>query len=560
MSHDDDKNNLNPLMFSSSSKANKESDKPSSKTPKHKKSSLGFISGFFTLCIIALVIFSGLVIGANYYISDLPAPEHLADPRENVSIRILSNDGQNIAMRGAYFAGEVALEDISENMKHAVLSIEDRNFYHHFGYDPVGIIRAFMTNLFAGRVVQGASTLTQQLAKDLFLSSERSYSRKIKELLYAVKIEGSYSKDRIFELYLNRAYLGGGLYGIKAASERYFNKHPKDLTLSESALLAGLLKAPSRYSPASSPVKARERAIVVLRAMVDAGYITPEECDNAIKNPAPLRLTSLGNGFGYIADRVADIVPRLIGALEQDVIVTTTIDSNLQEVSDSVIYDYLNMTGVKNNFTQSAFIAMKDDGAIIAMTGGKSYSESPFNRTSQAYRQPGSAFKPFVYAAALERGHTPDDILVDEDTSFGKYRPTNYDGKYEGAMSLRTAFAKSSNVIAVKLAHEIGIEAVRSTAQKAGIVSEMKPYLSLALGAFEVTPLELTAAYVPFFNDGILASPYLISKIKTLDGITLYERKAPSERAIFSYNTVGYMKQLFAATVQYGTGTFCSFT
>ncbi|MEM6603450.1 MAG: transglycosylase domain-containing protein, partial [Pseudomonadota bacterium] len=513
-----------------------------------------WLISFLIIGVIALFL---LVKLSDHIISDLPDPRALADPRENVSIRVKSATGDDIGIRGSYFAGEVKLSDVSPHLLNAIMAVEDRNFYTHFGFDPAGILRALLKNMQSGRVVQGASTLTQQLAKDLFLDAERSYARKIKELLYAIKIESTYSKDRIFELYLNRVYLGAGLYGVKAAAERYFGKHPRDLNIAESALIAGLLKAPSRYAPTNNPVRSHERAAVAVEAMYRTGYITQSERDYAVAFPAEFQMSVLGKGFGYVADRITDIVPRLIGSLDRDVIVTTTINSHLQAISDVLVDDFVSNMGTQKGFQQAAFIALDDNGAVLAMTGGKSYAETPFNRTMQAFRQPGSAFKPFVYAAAFERGLKPWDVVVDEDISFGNYRPTNYKNKYEGAMSARTAFAKSVNTIAVKLAYRSGIKNVKAIAEKAGIVSSIKPYLSMSLGAFEVTPLELTSAYIPFFNGGYGVSPHLVTKITTPDGEILFEQNSNSlnrSERIYSPQTIHHMKDIFHAVTSYGTG------
>lgn len=513
-----------------------------------------FFRSLLKLTILGAVFLLALFFISDYLISDLPDPKSLSDPRETVSIKIQSQAGHDIGLRGSYFAGKVTLEDVSPHLANAILAVEDRKFYSHFGFDPVGILRAMFKNMRSGRVVQGASTLTQQLAKDLFLTSERSYIRKFKELLYAIKIESTYNKKKIFELYLNRVYLGSGLYGVKAAAERYFSKHPRDLNIQESALIAGLLKAPSRYSPTHNPIKAQERARTAIHAMYHAGYITEQDRDMALSTPINFKMPSLGGGFGYVADRVAALVPKLIGHGHTDVIVTTTINENLQAVSDAAINDYVGNIGVKKGFSQAAFIALDDRGAVLAMTGGKSYSETSFNRTMQAYRQPGSAFKSFVFAAAFEKGYRPDDIIIDEDVSFGQYRPMNYKKKYEGPVSLRTAFAKSINTVAVKLAHRTDIRKVAEIARRAGIVSEMKNYLSLSLGAFEVTPLELTSAYIPFFNNGYTVSPHLITHIHDKDGNMLFALDGQMKDKIFSAKTVAYMKDIFNAVTVYGTG------
>ena len=511
-----------------------------------------FISFLFKLVILGFLGLTGLVLSADYLIDDLPDYQTLIDPRKNHSVHILSASGDDIGLRGTYFAGKITLDDISPHLQNAIIAIEDRKFYTHAGFDVIGIIRAMIKNISHGRITQGASTLTQQLAKDLFLTSQRSYMRKINELLYAVKLENSFTKKQIFELYINRVYMGAGLYGMRAASLKYFNKEPINLSISESALLAGLLKAPSSYCPIYNPIKAQKRAKIVLGAMYDAGFISITERDTALSRPVPLRLSLTKGGFGYVADAVVRMIPKLVDNPDQDLIVTTTIDTDLQIASDDTMNNFI--TGAEQKkISQGAFIAFDDTGRVLAMTGGKSYHSTPFNRTMQAYRQSGSAFKPFVYAAAFEAGYNPDDIFTDKDISFGTYRPTNYKNKYLGNMSLRSAFAQSVNTIAVQLADKTGIHTVQSVAERAGIVSPMKPYLSMTLGAFEVTPLELTAAYIPFFNQGNRVIPHIITKVQDKNGQILFEQSPAPQNIIFSQSVLNQMKDIFRATVLYGT-------
>lgn len=505
------------------------------------------------VCLLCVAII-GLLAIVHFSIPTLPNFEDLTDPRENSSIQVLSKDGDEIALRGTYFAGRVKLNQVSPHLKEAIISIEDRNFYSHYGFDPFGIGRAVITNFFSGKIKQGASTLTQQLAKDLFLSSKKSYNRKIKELFYAIKIEQSYSKEQIFELYMNRVYLGAGLYGVKAAANRYFAKEPKDLTISESALLAGLLKAPSKYSPIYNLDGARRRANIVISAMRDAGYITKEQEVDALASPAILRVNNVGKGVGYVADRVARLVPYLIEDTQQDVIVYTTIDTQLQLFSDTMMKSYLAEKGKASHIKQGAFIALDNTGAVLAMTGGNSYNDTSFNRTMQAYRQPGSSFKPFVYATAFERGYTPNDVFDDADPISGSYQPKNYESKQKGAMTLMQAFAQSNNIIAVQLAQKVGISAVQEMATRTGIVSPIKPYLSLALGSFEVSPLEITNAYVPFFNGGYRAIPHMITKITDRKGKILFQDNPPAMEQILSQSTLSKMQDVFFSVVSNGTG------
>lgn len=515
---------------------------------------------FLKLCLYATIsIFVGyfaIVFYARHYIDDLPDYEFFIDPRANVSIKVVDKHGQLIGVRGAYYGGRVDYNTVSPHLINAIIAIEDRSFYKHNGFDPVGIVRAMVTNLKSGGVVQGASTLTQQLAKDLFLSAERSYIRKFKELAYAIKLEQNYTKEQILTLYLNRVYLGAGLYGVAAASERYFGKNAKDLSIAQAAMIAGLLKAPSRYSPTNSFVKAEQRASVVVNAMFAAGYINDSQRQEALQNPAKLVISSSTGGGGYIADYTADEVAWLIGDYSDDLIVSVSIDLNLQNLSDTLSEFFVNNQGKEYNFSQVAFVALDDNGQILAMTGGKSYQKSPYNRAVTALRQPGSAFKTFVYAAAFEAGFSPNSKMIDEPVNFNGYKPANYTQEYKGEMSLRTAYIQSINTIAVKLAHQVGIGRVINAAYRAGITKELPRYLSVALGSTEVSLLELTNAYVPFYNGGFAYNPSIITEIKNAKGDILYTKPQETYTTpVFSADVVNKIKDISASNVAYGTGT-----
>jgi penicillin-binding protein 1A len=517
------------------------------------------MGNFFKFCAFILITIIVGYLGLNYYvkhyIDDLPSYDFFIDPRANVSIKVVDKQGQLIGVRGAYYGGRVSVKTVSPHLVNAIIAIEDRNFYYHNGFDVVGIIRALVINLKSGGVVQGASTLTQQLAKDLFFSSERSYMRKLKELIYAIKLEQNYSKEQIMTLYLNRVYLGAGLYGVAAASERYFGKSARDLTISESAMIAGLLKAPSRYSPTNSFVKAEQRASVVIKAMHEAGYINDQERDNALKNPGKLVISSSTGGGGYIADYAADEVSWFVGDYSEDIIVTVSIDLNLQNLSDTLSEFFVNNQGKEFGFSQVAFTALDDKGQILAMTGGKSYEKSPYNRAVTALRQPGSAFKTFVYAAAFEAGYTPSSKIYDGPVNYNGYKPTNYTDKYKGEMSLRTAYIESINTVAVKLAHQVGIGWVINTAYRAGIMQKLPRFLSIALGSTEVSLLELTNAYVPFFNGGYANTPSIITEIRNSSGKILYQKSEDVYTPpVFSTDVLDKIKDITASNVAYGTG------
>lgn len=508
--------------------------------------------------VLIILFFAGLF-GLNYYvehyIDDLPEYDYFIDPRANVSIKVLDRKGQLIGVRGAYYGGRVSHDSVSKHLVNAIIAVEDRNFYTHKGYDIWGILRAVIVNLKSGGVVQGASTLTQQLAKDLFFSAERSYNRKFKEMLYAIKLEQNYTKAQILTLYLNRVYLGAGLYGVAAAAERYFGKSAKDLTIAESAMIAGLLKAPSRYSPTNSFVKAEKRAAIVVNAMYQAGFITAQEKAHALKFPGELVIYSSTGGGGYIADYTADIVSRLLPDFTNDLTVSVSIDMDLQNLSDTLSEFFVANQGKTYSFSEVAFVALDDTGQILAMTGGKSYRKSPYNRAVTAMRQPGSAFKTFVYAAAFETGYTPNSLVYDSPVDYNGYAPTNYNRKYAGEMSVRGAYAKSINTIAVKLAHQTGMKKVLDVAYRAGIHQKMPPYLSVALGSNEVTLLELTNAYVPFFNGGIAYKANIITEIRANNGDVLFRRPDMiTVPQVFSKQTCYYVQDIMASTVAWGTG------
>jgi len=505
--------------------------------------------------VITLMGYFGIHYYVKNYIDDLPNYEFFIDPRANVSIKVLDKKGKLIGVRGAYYGGEVNYHTVSKHLIHAIIAIEDRNFLTHGGFDALGIVRAMFVNFKSGGVVQGASTLTQQLAKDLFFSAERSYSRKLKELLYAIKIEQNYTKEQIMTLYLNRVYLGAGLYGVSAAAERYFGKSAKNLSIAESAMIAGLLKAPSRYNPANSFVKAEKRAAIVINAMYQAGYISAKEKAFALKNPGKLVIYSSTGGGGYIADYTADEVSRLIGDYSEDILVTVSIDMNLQNLADTLSEFFVKNQGKKYDFSQVAFMAMNNQGQILAMTGGKSYAKSSYNRAVTALRQPGSAFKTFVYAAAFEAGYTPNRMVYDGPVNYNGYKPTNYNRKYRGEMSMRSAYIRSVNTIAVKLAHQVGVKSVINVAHRAGIKKKLPRFLSLALGATEVSLLELTNAYIPFYNGGYAHKPSIITQIRTQSGRVLYEYPAKKViQPVFSNNVRAYIKDISASNVAYGTG------
>lgn len=510
----------------------------------------------FVLCIWGGIAAAGVVV---YYGAKMPAATTWSIPDRAPNIKIVSVDGALIANRGASGGEAVGLDEMSPYIPEAVVAIEDRRFYSHFGIDPIGLSRAMVTNLIGGHFSQGGSTLTQQLAKNLFLTPDRTLERKVQEVLLALWLEHKHTKDQILEMYLNRVYFGSGAYGVEAASRRYFGKSARDVSLSEAALLAGLLKAPSKLSPARDPKAAEERAQLVLAAMRETGKIGDKEYKTALSAPATRAPSYWTGSENYVADTVMDELPDLIGDVRGDIVINTTVDLNLQKLAERSIRRLIDESGKKLNVTQGALVSIDDSGAVRAMVGGYDYSTSQFDRASEARRQPGSAFKPFVYMAALEAGRTPDSIRNDAPIKIGKWTPDNYGGKYYGKVTLATALAKSLNSVAAQLTMEVGPDAVVEAAHRMGIQSDLQANTSIALGTSEVTPLELTSAYVPFANGGYKPDIHFIQRITTANGKVLYEGSTGSAPRVIKADIVGMMNSMMTGTVEVGTAKKAAF-
>ncbi|MGL4196955.1 MAG: transglycosylase domain-containing protein, partial [Allorhizobium sp.] len=426
--------------------------------------------------------------------------------------------------------------------------------YSHFGVDPLGLARAILANVTSGRAVQGGSTLTQQLAKNLFLSPERTIERKVQEVLLAFWLEQKYTKDQIMAMYLNRVFFGSNAYGVEAAARRYFNKSARDVNLGEAALLAGLLKAPSRLSPARDPEAAEARAQVVLQAMLEEGYITADEIKTAMSQP-PTKAKRYWSGAGqYVADLVRDEVTMLIGKVTEDIVVETTIDMTLEKKAEAALTESLSAEGEKVNASQAALVSIDGTGAIRALVGGRDYAESQFNRAVKAKRQPGSAFKPFVYAAAVENGLRPTSVRNDAPIRIGSWTPENYDQKYRGQVTATQALAESLNTIAAQLVMEVGPDQVIKVAHRMGIESELQNNASIALGTSEVSLLELTAAYAPFMNGGYKATPHIVRRISKADGSLLYENSYLEPPKVLNDGVVAAMNAMMRDVIDHGTG------
>ncbi len=489
-----------------------------------------------------------------FYATQLPSADTWHVPERPPNIRIVSADGDLIANRGVTGGKALRLEEMSPYIAQAVISIEDRRFHAHFGFDPIGFTRAMTRNIMQKRMREGGSTITQQLAKNLFLKPERTFGRKVQELILAVWLETKYSKAEILELYLNRVYFGAGATGVDAASRRYFGKSAKHVTVPEAALLAGLLKAPSKYSPARNPKLAQRRARLVLRAMQEEGYIKAGKMDVTNIKPGEYAKHFRSGPEHFVSDMIVKRVTKILGEPKHDVIVETTVSPFLMTAAHSMLTGTLDKHDKKKNVTQGAMITMAPDGAIRALIGGRDYGKSQFNRVVDAKRQPGSAFKTFVWLKALEDGFGPSTELVDEPVKFGKWQPENYDKKYRGIVTLGAAFSGSLNTIAAKLITQAGPRNVASVARRMGIESKLTANGSLALGTSEVSLFELTRSFAPFANGGKKITPYLIQKITGKDGKILFDRKAPNLITAVMPENLADMNQMLARVVSHGTG------
>ncbi|MHA7775563.1 transglycosylase domain-containing protein [Roseibium sp. M-1] len=490
----------------------------------------------------------------GYYAAFLPPTSEWQVPARPPNVKIVASNGDLLANRGDTGGEAVRLEQLPPYLPNAVIAIEDRRFHSHFGVDPIGLARAVVTNLTSGRLQQGGSTLTQQLAKNLFLEQDRTIKRKIQELVLAFWLEAEYSKDEIMEMYLNRVYLGSGAYGVDAAARRYFGKSARLLTVAEAATIAGLLKAPSRYSPARNPDLAEDRAQLVLTAMHEEGYITGDEAKTALAAPAKVVRRYTTASENYAADWVMDVLPHYIGSIESDIIVDTTIDPKMQRAAETALRGALKENRDTYGVRQGAIVTLDTAGAVKALVGGADYSKSQYNRAVYAKRQPGSSFKPFVYLAALENGLSPQTIRQDQPVKYGNWAPQNYSKDYYGPVTLTKSLALSLNTVAAQLAYEVGAGTVADTASRLGITSDLNRNLSLALGTSEVTPLEIASAYVPFSNGGYGVLPHVIRRIRTVDGKTLYSRAGDGKGRVVDRRLVGEMNVMMAETLVTGTG------
>jgi penicillin-binding protein 1A len=505
----------------------------------------------FVVALWGAIAVVGAVVWAGAH---LPPIQSLEIPKRPPTIEIVGADGSVLAERGEMAGSNVALKDLPPYLPKAFIAIEDRRFYSHFGIDPWGILRAAVANVLHRGVSQGGSTLTQQLAKNLFLTQERTFQRKLQEVELALWLERKYSKNEILELYLNRVYFGSGAYGVEAAAQRDVGKSAKNVTLAEAAMLAGLVKSPSRLAPNRNPDGAEKRAQTVLAAMAEAKFITEAQAQASIALPVTSVKPAGAGTVNYVADWVGEVLDDLIGQIEQSIVVETTIDPKLQATAEAAVIDELAAKSVKFDVTQGALVAMNPDGAVRAMVGGRNYSESQYNRAVTAKRQPGSAFKPFVYLTAIEAGLTPQTVRLDAPIEIKGWKPENYTHQYFGPVTLTQALAMSLNTVAVRLGLEVGPRNVVRTAHRLGISSKLEPNASIALGTSEVSLTELVGAYTPFANGGFAISPHVVTKIRTLDGKLLYMRQPDQQpNQVIEPRNVAAMNVMMEETLISGT-------
>ncbi|CAM3746014.1 transglycosylase domain-containing protein [Litorimonas haliclonae] len=521
--------------------------------PPRIKSGLKFaaVGVALTTYICGMAGFGAFALAAR----DLPDPKRLWENQRPVSVQIVDRQGRDILVRGATVAPRVKVDQLPFHIPLVMLAVEDRRYFSHIGVDPEALSRAVVANLKAGRYVQGGSTLTQQLSKNVFLSPDKTLRRKAQEMMMALWLERSFTKEEILELYLSKVYFGSGAWGLEAASKRYFDKPAAKLNLPETAMLAGLLKAPSAYNPVNNPDKAAARTKVVLDILRDQNIIDAKMYETSLRYPIRIHRPQSDNSAQYFVDWIWSDIERVLGGPPgQDVVVQTTLDMTAQSYAQRAVSKHLDKD---RRADQAALVSLDGTGAVIAMIGGASYSENQFNRAVNAERQPGSAFKPFVYLTAMEAGMSPWDMQVDAPITIksriDSWSPRNFKKEYAGNILLEDAFAKSINTVAVSIAEDVGRERVVATAERFGL-GPLKPLRSVSLGAQTTTPLHLTRAYLPFSNWGKMAEPYGIISISTAEGSPLYDAATPELTPVMDLTHLAQMNRLMMHTVESGTG------
>lgn len=501
---------------------------------------LGSIAALLGLMVITIFV----VIARG----EIDSFENLKASPNGQMIRVRAADGTVIQSLGPSFGRWIPIDEIPSDMKDAMVAVEDRRYYMHPGVDPIGITRSLWVRVQRGYWAQGGSTITQQLARNVYLNNNREFGRKVREIILAMAIETKFSKDEILELYLNKVYFGGGAYGVDAASRLFFDHGAEDISLAEATIIAGLVKAPSRYSPTADAKAAIGRAGVVLEVMQDAGMITAEQA--AMVEPAKVKLAPepRQDSVRYFTDWALPQLDNLIDETEKAIDVWTTIDLGMQRAANTAIQQ--NVPGG----AQGALVSIDRDGAVRAMVGGTDYASSNYNRAVTAVRQPGSAWKLFVYLTALEAGYRPEDKVVDEPVTIGGWTPRNSGGSFAGEITLRTAFAYSKNTVAATLGEEIGTSSIASMARRFGITTPISTTPSMVLGTSDVRVIDMTRAFAAVSARGRSVTPYAITKVTTIDGDVIYRHKPPREVQLVEEYVAGAMTDLMQSAVATGTG------
>lgn len=497
-----------------------------------------------------VITFAGWLL---YCVLTLPDIDQAVARTRQPSTTITAENGNEVKTFGSVYSEVIRLNELPSYVPDAIISTEDRRFYAHFGFDIVAFTRAMLTNIFMGRYAQGGSTITQQVAKNLFLTSQKNIKRKTQELLLAFWLEHKFSKEQILTLYLNRVYLGAGTYGIEAASQKYFQKSSRDMNLLEAAIIAGMLKAPSRYNPIASAERAKARAKVVLQNMVNNDALTERQMKYALTLPVGEDKSYKVQGADYFADWVYREVNDYIGERGNDIYVYTTLDQKIQENAEKILREAV-LAAKNRNVSEGAVVVLNKSGEVKAMVGGIDYRKSQFNRAVTALRQPGSAFKPFVYLTALQNGWKREDRIDDVPLSIGKWKPENYDKKYYGSVTLDEALMKSLNLATVNLSESLSRKDIIRTAKKMGISTPVENTPSLALGTFEVKVIDMAAAYSAIANGGYATWPHAIKEVYTRDGYQLYQREADTENRILDAGAVKDLTKMLEKVISQGTG------
>ncbi len=483
-----------------------------------------------------------------------PEIPQLPPIRRDPQVTYLDRSGAVIGVRGGRFAPPVDIDRLPPYVPAAFIAIEDRRFYSHDGFDPLGMARALVSDLASGGAKEGASTITQQLARNLFLNDARTVSRKATELVYAVELERAYSKKQILGLYLSRVYFGSGAYGIEAAAQRYFDRPASRLTVRQAAMLAAIMKSPTEYDPATNPERSAERTRLVLDAMVETGAITPAQREKALSETPKVWKTARQESAQYFVDWADAQVHRIFPRVTQDIVVETTLDLPLEAAAGDEAKD-VTARFKSRGVEQAALVSLNEEGAVRVLIGGVDYQTGPYDRAVEAHRQPGSAWKPFVYLAALEAGRTPETMVVDEPVTIQGWTPVNYEPEYLGPITLETAFAKSINTVAASLADQVGRDVVAADARRLGITSPINTDPAMALGTTNVTPLEMAEAYDALGNGGQKVEAYGIEQVRVVGGSVIYRHRPAPRPQVVNNPQLSELDEMMRQVIAAGTGT-----